>query len=341
MLNAKTTLSLLLTFIFFVSCQNTQHLPNKNSPNLHLFTQNVMTIDYRILIGHQIDKRQKVTIQKIINQTFKEIDATYNKWNPESEISKLNKLKANETAQLSSQLHAFFLRIDHLVNISNGLFDPTIEPLQHLWKDKLVSGSIPTLDEIDAIKPSLGWDKIDFKNGVFSKKDDRTQLDFGGIAKGLAVDLLLENLNKAKFDNVLVEWGGEMRASGEHPDHRPWNIYIRKLGNPNPDDAIAIINLNNQAIATSGDYFQNWTVQSGDGKITTYTHIFNPKTLQPILVQKDSIASASLLADDCVTADALAKVLMLFESENEAREWIHGVQKIIPNLSYWIYIIPA
>jgi thiamine biosynthesis lipoprotein len=312
----------------FQSCQQ-----DKPPSSIHHFTQNVMTIDYHITVGHPLNLLQKQAIQRIINTTFQEINDIYNKWNPQSEISQLNDLPAYKIHPLSLQLYQFFKRIDHLVKLSEGLFDPTLEPLQQLWKDKLENSFIPTAADIAWIKPALGWNKIHFEEGKFYKEDSRSQIDLGGIAKGLAVDLLVERLNAAGFSNLLVEWGGEMRASGEHPDRRPWTIYISHLGDPSPSKAIATVHLHNQAIATSGDYFQFWTINQPGEPPSTYCHIFHPHTLTPLVAKKGSIASASLLAPDCVTADALAKVLMLWQSPQEAQAWM--IRAKLPP-SYWI-----
>ncbi|WP_079989419.1 FAD:protein FMN transferase [Candidatus Protochlamydia phocaeensis] len=325
-----------LLFLFFVLLGGCQSPPPKSKADLTVFSQNAMTIDYRILIGGPLTVQQKLQIQQIIHATFAEVDAIYNKWNAHSEVSRLNALKAHETVPLSPQLLQFLERIDALVHLSEGRFDPTVEPLEQLWKSRLERGVEPSLQEINTIKACIGWDKIHFANGQFLKDHDQTQLDLGGIAKGYCVDLLVERLNSAGFANVYVEWGGEIRTSGLHPSQRPWNIYISRLGDTDPAHAIAYLRLTNQAIATSGDYFQYWTITMPTGELRTYCHIFNPKTLSPLIVKPGSIASASLIADDCLIADGLAKVLMLFDSAEEAQAWLEQIQQTIPHLSCWI-----
>lgn len=320
--------------IFFFVYQNEQV-----NPIPHSFSGNEMTIDYRILIGDPLTFETKETVKNIIRSTFNEIDRIYNKWNPNSEISQLNQLKAHILLTLSPELYEFLNRLNQFVHISGGLFDPSIEPLQKLWKDKLRKNERPTIEEIDHLKPCLGWHTLHFEDGKVYKDDDRTQLDLGGTAKGLCVDLLVERLNKAGLNHLYVEWGGEIRTAGYHPSGRAWHIYISRLDNSDPSQAIAHIDLENQALATSGDYFQFWTITE-NGRSTTYSHIFNPLTLKPMEVKSGSIASASLLALDCVTADSLAKVLMLHENTEEAQKWIEKLQEQFPSLSCWIVTRP-
>ncbi len=318
--------------ILLGSCQSSSFHPT-------VFTQNVMTINYRILVGERLTTTQKAQIQNIIDATFHEIDHLYNKWNPSSELSQLNALPADTPYLLSKELFRFFEHLDMLIQLSEGYFDPTVEPLQQLWKKYLVQQRIPSLEEIEALKPCIGWHHIHFKDGIFYKDHGQTQLDLGGVAKGFCVDLLIERLQRANFQHLYVEWGGDMRTLGRHPAKRPWCVYISHLDNPDPTQAIAQLELTNRALATSGDYFQFWKVQL-EAEEKTYCHIFNPFTLTPLEVKSGSIASASLLAKDCLTADALAKVLMLFDNVEEAQAWIEKLQEQLPELACWLVVRP-
>lgn len=295
-----------------------------------------MTIDSHISVGDPLPPGKKEQIQKMIDATFQEIDSIYNKWNPHSELSQLNALPANTPHALSPQLDQFLHRLDLLVQLSAGRFDPTIEPLQQLWKERLEQGRCPTPQEIERLKPCLGWHALHFENGIFYKEDQRTQLDLGGVAKGLCVDLLIDRLHLIGLNHLYVEWGGEIRTLGFHPSQRPWRVFISHLANPNPAQAIAHVDLINRALATSGDYFQYWKITTDQGEEKIYCHIFNPLTLAPLEVKPGSVASASLLALDCVTADALAKVLMLFDSAEEAQAWLENLQRQFPHLACWI-----
>ena len=297
-----------------------------------------MTIDYHITIGQQLTAGQKREVELIIEQVFFEIDQIFNKWNPNSEISIINRLPASILHPISPQLLAFLEKINRLVILSERRFDPTIEPLQKLWIGYLEKGQEPPLEKIESLKPSIGWNNILIEEGALRKLDERTQLDFGGVAKGLCVDMLVERLFQAGYPHLYVEWGGEIRACGNHPSNRPWHIYISSPSDSDPSKAIAFLDLQDQALATSGDYYQYWTIIDKNGKQKRVCHIFNPLTLAPMETKKGSVASASLLAHDCVTADALAKVLMLFNSPEEAEQWIGKLQAEEVVLDYWIAV---
>lgn len=301
---------------------------------------NAMTIDYRIIIGKQLTPKEKKEAEKSVQQVFQHVDMTYNKWNPLSEVSKLNRLKAGMPASISTDLEQLLQQVDELVALTEGRFDPTIEPLQQLWRKRLEEGTIPTEDEIEAVVPSVGWKNIHFEDHLFVKDHDLTSLDLGGIAKGHCIDLMVKNLNNAGYPDVFVEWG-EIRASGKHPDGRPWNIYISRLGNTDPNQAIAYVSLNNEAIATSGDYLQNWTVATpglGQSPYTTFTHIIDPWTFQPLKIESNSLASASVLAPNCTLADALATAAMMFPSIAEANAWTEQIREKYPTLAFWFAV---
>lgn len=320
---------LIYALLLLSCCQSSNRQPAK-------FSRVMMTIEYHISVGDPLTRSKKEQIQQIIAATFQEIDDLYNKWNPNSELSRFNRHPARVPFTLSPELYHFLLRLDRLVCLSEGRFDPTIEPLQKLWQEKMEEGGEPGTQELDALKSCIGWNTIHLADGMIWKEDGRTKMDLGGVAKGLCVDLLVDRLNQAGLHHLFIEWGGEIRTLGEHPSGRPWHVYIRRLADSDPSAAIAQLDITDQALATSGDYFQYWEIFPQQGGKKTYCHIFNPKTLAPLEVKTGSIASASLLADDCVTADALAKVLMMFDSVEEAKDWLEKVKQELPNVECWL-----
>lgn len=325
--------SVFFVFLCLTACSSSTQYPVTTK-----FSGHTMTIDYSIIIGQPLNASQQNQILAIIESTFNEINTIYNKWNPDSELSRLNRLKAMEIATLSPQLEHFFWLADRLVRACKGKFDPTIEPVQQLWKEHLSQGKEPSSSDIEALAPAIGWHHLHILQGVFYKDHDQTKIDFGGIVKGYCVDLLVERLNAAGYPDVFVEWGGEIRASGQHPQKRLWSVFISRLDDIDPTHAIALVPLDNQAIATSGDYLQNWKIRHpSTGEEVVYFHIIDPGTLRPLTAKSDSIASASVLSSNCMEADVLATNLMLFPTIEEAEVWIHDLQREIPGSRYWLH----
>ena len=314
---------LLFLLFIFTACSNQKEITTLSG--------NKMTIDYKIKVGSNLSRNEIEIITNIIDTTFDEIDSIYNKWNPKSEISRLNLLKKNEKIKISPELESFLSFSDSIVRLTDGKFDPTIEPIQKIWKESLSSGKIPSSLNENETHLSVGWNKIHIQDGFFYKDHDDTSIDLGGIAKGYLVDLLTDRIVNAGFQNIYVEWGGEIKTHGMHPDNRYWNVFISRLGNLNPEESIAFISLKNEAIATSGDYLQNWNV---DGK--TYFHIIDPKTTTPLIATDENIASASVVSSSCAVADALATALMCFETLDDAKIWIKNNKKSFPHTSFFL-----
>lgn len=322
--------SLLLSFLLF-SCQSQN--PKKI---LTSFSGNAMTIDYRILIGQDLNLDEQSIVKEIIQKSFLDVDRIHNKWNPNSELSNLNRLNAFQKAVISQELFDLLHLSDLIYSLTSGRFDPTVEPLQSLWKAELAKNKKPSDEMVDVLKPSIGWEKIHFSHNLFWKEHDLTELDLSGVAKGYLVDLILKRLNEAQFSNAYVEWGGEIKVSGKHPEGRPWNVFISRLGDRNPCNAIDFVSLDQEALATSGDYEQSYRYQTPDGIQIEYFHLLNPKTGELLEKSENRVSSVTVQASSCALADGLATALLLTNSKQEAHDLGFRLSLLIPNFQFWV-----
>lgn len=289
-----------------------------------------MTIPYHVAIGSSLTPQEKIKAQNIIDKTFEDIDCIYNKWNPHSEISAINRAEANKELPLSPALHQFFVQVDPLVDKTGGRFDPTVETAQQLWKNALEKGKCPSKNEIDKALSSVGWHHIHLTAHGVWKDNAKTTLDLGGIAKGYAIDLIVQRLAEAGFQSLYVEWGGDIAVKGRHPDNRPWRVLVTKWGVPG--DTRTVVELTDMAIASSGDYLQNWSVDQ-----EAYTHIFNPRTGQPLKITSQSVCSVTVTASTCLLADTIATTAMLFENIEDSEKWLESMKTHYPEMQFWVY----
>ncbi|MBB65074.1 MAG: thiamine biosynthesis protein [Waddliaceae bacterium] len=298
-----------------------------------------MTVPYEVQVPFQINQEEKKEVMATIEGVFQEVDQKYNRWNPKSEIGFLNDhMQIEAPISLSPSLLQFLKETDYLVRLSQNRFDPTVEPLKQLWKNYAALGVTPPKEELEAAKQSVGWENItlDHDLGISTKNSD-TRIDLDGIAKGYAVDLILERLSQNGLESIYVEWGGEIRCYGQHPEGRPWRIFISRMGDPDPEHAIATIDLDQRALATSGDYNQIWNLKTPEGDEIEVCHIIDPISKEPLKIREDGISSVSVLTRKCFVADALATAAMMFERGEEASAWVQEVQKEIPDLETWIF----
>lgn len=288
-----------------------------------------MTIPYHVQVAGPLSVRKRKALEGVLAETFREVDTCYNLWNPNSELSRLNRLEAGVRAPLSAELEALFVTVEGLYILTEGRFDPTVAPLVALWRRKLHACTVPSQEELDRLTVTVGWERVHWGEGSFWKEHGGTQIDLGGIAKGLCVDLLAERLRGLGHDAFYIDWGGELRTSGGHPEGRPWRI---ALDHPEAEE-VTILEMREGALATSGDALQRWEVGG-----VLYSHIVDPKTGRPLEVRSGSMASVSVLASSSEVADALATALMIFEGEAEARTWLEQVRERYPELAVWISV---
>ncbi len=311
----------LFAYLFVTGCQKASLTTT--------FSGVAMTIPYRVLVGSRLSAAQMAIVQKTIQETFSEINGTFNQWNPESEVSRLNRQPAGQPFILSPALAEFLRRCDKLFELTEGRFDPTIGPLWALWLESLVEGRAPSQEQIAQVALRTGWKHLKLTTKTAVKDVAGVCLNLDSVSKGHAVDLIALRVEAAGFSNLLVEWGGEMRAVGQHPEARAWRVAIRSIDGQ--QEPIAQLDLVGASLATSGDYLQNWTIGNG----ATYTHIVDPVTLQAIQIQPGTAASVSVLAPDCMSADALATAAMAWGSVSAAEPWLQRLQSQLPGVQLW------
>jgi thiamine biosynthesis lipoprotein len=168
--------------------------------------------------------------------------------------------------------------------------------------------SKPTAEEIEVLKKQVGFNKITFKNGKYSRSNKNVYTDFSAIAKGYGVDHILTLIQKNKFDAALVEIGGEVRAYGVKPNGKFWKVGIEKP-NDQPSKAAVqkVVPLSDMAMATSGSY-RNYRKFGNE----VFSHTMDPRTGYPV---KHSLISVSVINTTCAMADAYATTLMVMGPE--------------------------
>ena len=124
-------------FVFLAVCLTLYSCAGPENSDINVFMGNKMTIDYRLVVAGHLTSSDKEIIQKIVDNSFDLINQTFNYWNLDSEISQLNLLPSKTKTAISPQLYSFFQTIDQLVQISDGLFDPTIKVAHDFWLKKL------------------------------------------------------------------------------------------------------------------------------------------------------------------------------------------------------------
>lgn len=244
----------------------------------------------------------KVQVEKLLDDFSHELS----NWHADSWVNQFNSLPAGEELPIPSLSYPVVKLSLELAEQSDGLLDPTVEPLVELWGFGVrEDNKIPSNSDIETALELVGHGKIilDENNQTIRKTIQGVRLNFSATAKGYAVDLVAELLQKEGITNFLINIGGEITSKGKDIDDSLWKVAIQKPGTS--QNKAFSIELENQAIATSGTT-QNYFTYQG----VKYAHIINPKTGWPV---KTSISSVSILAPQCALADGLATLAILMD----------------------------
>ncbi|MDR1758314.1 MAG: FAD:protein FMN transferase [Bacteroidales bacterium] len=230
-------------------------------------------------------------------------------------LSLLSRINKGEDCTLTSDMIYVIEQARGISVLTDGAFDPTVEPLADFWgfgKQKKTTPADTSL--LDSIRAFVGYAKIHREGQRLVKTNPRVQLNFNAIAKGFAVDKIAVFLQKKGYKNGVVDIGGEVRAIGTKKG-KPWKIGIQTPteDSDDPIEASCFFYLQDQSVATSGNY-RNYIEQKGQ----RYSHIINPASGYP---EKNNLLSVTVIAENCTIADGLATALMVMGLEN-AMQWL-------------------
>ncbi len=241
-----------------------------------------------------------------IQQLFQAIDQSLSTYKKDSQISLWN--AGNDSLRLSYYFIEIATDAQQVYQNSNGYYDPTVKTLVEGWgfgNGKANNELSPT--QVDSLLQYVGYDKlkIDSKNKRITKPNPNIQLDFNSIAPGYTADKVSELLVEKGIQNFLVDIGGEMYAKGKNQkSNSPWKVGIE---DPTKDvqhrEVLKIVELQNQSLATSGNYRKIKKDHLGN----TIVHTINPKTGMP---QVSHLLSTTIITQKCAFADAYATATM-------------------------------
>lgn len=280
------------------------------------------TVKYLTDANSQLPPPEQV--QAELDHLLQEVNRQMSTYQDDSEISRFNRMPAGEMV-ISTDFATVVAEAISLHELTEGALDVTVGPLVNLWgfgPNKSVIRS-PNAEELAAAEAVVGINKIHL-----NRHDNRTQLgkladgvsvDLSAIAKGFAVDKLAEHLDGLGIEHYLVEIGGELRARGHNQQNQPWSVGIEEPQLLQHQSTRVVVALQNQALATSGDY-RNF---HSDAEGRRLSHIINPQTGIPI---SHNLASVSVVADNTMRADGLATGLfVLGEERSMALAEQHGL----------------
>ena len=260
-----------------------------------------------------------------ISNALKAVDNSLSMFNKQSTIAKVNN---NQHVVLDSLFLAVWDKGQYVSRCTEGAFDMTVAPLVDLWGFGLKNREAVTDVEVDSIRQYVGYEMIELVDGEFQKAYPQMRIDAGAIAKGFACDVVADTLEAYGCTDFCIEIGGELVVKGRNPKGVNWHIAINK---PVEDSTCVngeiqeVVELTNCGMATSGNY-RNYYELGGK----KYSHTIDPRTAYPV---RHNLLSTTIVAEDCMTADAWATACMVAGLET-AKEWINNRSDIKGYLIY-------
>lgn len=227
------------------------------------------------------------------------VDRALSDYTPASEARQLTRRPAGVWYQGGPILMDALHKAGAVYDASSGDFDVTIGSVTSLWRRATQEGRSPTDQELEFAQARVGSALIELDRSTQRVRFHRGGmiLDFGGLGKGLAVDLAIASLRSDGYAIVLVEIGGDLAVGDPPPGTTSWRILATDGMGPG-----TMLELANEAAATSGDAFR-FLIQDGD----RVSHVLDPSSGRPVPTGR----ACTVIAEHGWIADAVATVARL------------------------------
>ena len=238
------------------------------------------------------------------------VDRTMTRYADASDVGRANRLAAHDGVLVSAATALVVREALEWASATGGRFDPALARVSELWDvtRRTAPPAEPLWRRFAGRQLYRALD-VEPRGAQVRFADPDVGIDLGGIAKGYGVDRAVAALRTGGVTDAVVDAGGDLFAMGRSADGDRWRVGIRSPAAPDTIQQSA--ELEDAAIATSGDYFQGF-----DYGGRRYGHILDGSTGAPRMTPRHSV---SVLADRCLTADAAATAVFGLGPEDAAR----------------------
>lgn len=248
------------------------------------------------------DKLMKNLIDKI-----EELEADFSVSLPTSDIYKLN---MQSEVRVSEDTKELVNKAIGLCKETKGALDITLYPVIAEWGFIDDKYEVPTKDTLSNLLKYVGYKTIDVKQNTIAIPKG-VQIDLGSVAKGYLGDELSSMLEAENIDSAILNLGGNIQTIGKKPDGTLWAVGIQ---NPTAEDYVAVVEVDNKAVITSGIYERYFKGEDGN----YYCHIIDPATGMPV---NNELASVTIIGESGVRCDALSTALFVMGLQEAENFW--------------------
>ncbi|TNF35227.1 MAG: FAD:protein FMN transferase, partial [Deltaproteobacteria bacterium] len=232
------------------------------------------------------------------------LEAVFSEWRADSELSRVNAQAGDGPVAVSEDLRRLLRGALEIARATDGAFDPTWLPLDAVWKQAAERDRPPSAEALAAARAQVGWRHVVLDDAGVRFDRAGVRLGLGGVAKGWIIDAVFLELRRRGYTSVVVNLGGDLRATGAAADGSP---RVVRIADPwLQRRTAATFEVRDGAVATSGNYLRRRVV--GDRSVG---HILDPRTGEPPSFD----GSVTVLTRDAAMADALATALFVMGPE--------------------------
>jgi thiamine biosynthesis lipoprotein len=263
------------------SCESVERLPS-------------MGTVFELQLVTSCDPETRSALVLAAQKRLDTIETSMSLYQSESEISRLNRLRAGESLQPSADFRAVLEASLKHAKLTNGYFDITVWPaLRTIQMQVKDTGQPPNEAQLAQLRQQVDYRNVRLGKGEVGFSKDGTQISTDGIAKGYAVDEVARLFDQSGVRAYLLNFSGNMKLRGTHLDGKPWKVAIL---NPVDQSSTPAKLRSGDSIASSGVDFNHYTADK------KWHHLIDPKTLHPA----DRVVGASVIGPSATVCDALS-----------------------------------
>lgn len=256
------------------------------------------------LIIYHHDRTAAGRLVREVVAEVERLEQVFSLYRADSALSQLNRDVALATPP--PDLVALLDASREVWELSEGTFDPTVQPLWRLLAEHFsrpgADPAGPAPVQLQEALALVGFHKLTFNRDRIAFARRGMALTLNGIAQGYITDRAVDVLRRGGIEKSMVDMG-EIRALGARPDGAPWRVGIE--GAAGSAGITATLEIEDRAVATS----------SADGfrfdAAGRFTHLFDPRSgVSPRLYR-----SVTVIARDATSADAFSTACSLLQAD--------------------------
>lgn len=284
---------------------------------------------FSVTLQHENEQQANVYLDSCLNYaTF--IESQISSWQENSDTYKVNANSGIKGVKVNAHLYNLIKRSKLISEITGGYFDISFASIDKIWDVNKKYSTVPDSQSVAKSVKLIDYREIELNDAemtVFLRQKGM-KIGFGAIGKGFLADECIKLLQSFGLTSAVINAGGDLKVMGRKSKEEKWSVGI--LDPDNTKDYISSIEIENQAIVTSGNYERFIQI-----KDKNYCHIINPKTGWPV----EGVKSVSVIANSAELADAMATTIFVLGPKKgiELVENIPHVECIIVDYNRKIY----